>query len=142
LDDTDKHARLRPAKRLLTLEEIEALPDLQYLIAGVLPEHSLCVLYGEPGCGKTFVALSMALQCASEASWIGRTTRRARVLYIAAEGGFGMKYRLRAYGLRHTLDSDSILFCVEPIQITDEGEIASLQQQLAAADFHPNLALL
>jgi hypothetical protein len=53
------------AKRLLTLEEIEALPDLQYLIAGVLPEHSFCVLYGEPGCGKTFVALSMALACAA-----------------------------------------------------------------------------
>jgi RecA-family ATPase len=92
-------------RRLLTLEEIEALPDLQYLIAGVLPEHSLCVLYGEPGCGKTFVALSMALQCASGKPWIGRATRRARVLYVAAEGGFGMKGLPPSARVRVRLDS-------------------------------------
>jgi KaiC/GvpD/RAD55 family RecA-like ATPase len=128
--------------RLLTLEEIKALPDLLYLIAGVLPEHSFCVLYGEPGCGKTFVALSMALQCASGAPWLGRPTRRAQVLYVAAEGGFGMKYRLRAYRLRSSVEPDSMLFCVEAIQIADEGQIESLQQELTDANFRPDLIVV
>ena len=32
------------SERLLTPEEIENLPDLEYLVQGVLPEKSVCVL--------------------------------------------------------------------------------------------------
>ena len=36
-----------PKFELLTPEDIEALPDLEWLIEGVLPKPGLVVLYGE-----------------------------------------------------------------------------------------------
>ena len=76
-----------PKFELLTPEDIAALPDLEWLIEGVLPMPGLVVLYGEPGSGKTFVALSMALTTASGQTWLGRATRQTKALYIACRVG-------------------------------------------------------
>ena len=72
--------------QLLTPEELQGLPDLVWLIGGMLPQPCLAVLYGDPGCGKTFAALSMALAAASGRDWLGRSCATVSVLYIAAEG--------------------------------------------------------
>ena len=79
-----------PRFPLLSLADIEALPDLEWLVEGVLAMHALAILYGEPGCGKSFVALFMALANASGRPWLGRTTRQTKTLYIAAEGVLGL----------------------------------------------------
>ena len=55
---SDKKAA--PTFELLCPADIEALPDLEYLIEGILPVPTFGVLYGPPGAGKSFVALSMA----------------------------------------------------------------------------------
>jgi RecA-family ATPase len=83
--------------RLLTLADLDNLPDPIWLIDDVLPSNSLCVLYGEPGCGKTFVALSMALSIAAGHSWCGKLTTEGSVLYVPAEGLYGLKLRVPAF---------------------------------------------
>lgn len=40
--------------RLLTVDEIENLPDTDWLLGNVIPSDGFCVLYGEPGVGKSF----------------------------------------------------------------------------------------
>jgi predicted ATP-dependent serine protease len=128
--------------RLLTLDQIDALPDLEFLIDGVLPCTSLCMLYGEPGCGKTFIALSMAMSIADGTPWLKRQTREGPVLYIAAEGVGGMKYRLRAYRRRHETDGTNIRFLPEPIQLFDDDALKGLQGNLAAGGFKPRLVIV
>ena len=130
------------SERLLTPEEIDELPDPEYLVEGVLPEKSVCVLYGEPSSGKTFVALSLALACANGQPWIGRKTRPARILYVAAEGVLGIKYRLRAYRQRNEIAPDAVRFYVASLQITDRDAIGSLRSDLKAAEFEPDLIIL
>jgi RecA-family ATPase len=129
------------SERLLTPEEIDDLPDLEYLVQGVLPEKSVCVLYGKPGSGKTFVALSLALACANGQPWIGRKTRPAR-LYVAAEGVLGIKYRLRAYRQRNEIAPGAVRFYTASLQITDRDAVGSLRSDLKAVDFEPDLILL
>lgn len=62
------------AYNFFTPQEVEQLPDLEWLIPGILPKPALCVLFGEPGCGKTFVVLSMALAIANGTEWLGRSS--------------------------------------------------------------------
>jgi len=130
------------AIRIFTLDEIEALPDPEWLIEGVLPQESLAVLYGEPGCGKTFLALSMALSVASESPWIGRKTRKGAVLYVAAEGVHGIKLRVRAYRKRHEINDANVRILPDAIQLREKEKLKALCRELQATGFRPTLVIL
>jgi hypothetical protein len=67
-----------------------------WIIKGVLPKADLAVLFGESGSGKSFAALDMAVDIALGQPWRGHTTRRGRVVYVAAEGAGGFRNRLKA----------------------------------------------
>ena len=130
---------------LLDAAAIEALPDLEWLVAGVLPAPALAMLYGDPGCGKTFTALSIALAVASGSPWLGRETRRAAVLYIAAEGVLGLKLRLRAHREKYGVPPPStadMRFVASAIEIMNPDHVAGLLGQFKAAGFRPGLIVV
>lgn len=110
-----------PTFPLRSPANIEALPDLEYQIDGVLPVPAFGVLYGPPGAGKSFVALSMALAVASGAGWLGRSTRKSRVLYVAAEGAGGMKKRIAAHRKRFGVDDDNVRFIDKPFDVRSKN---------------------
>lgn len=56
-----------------------------WAIEGVI--GGLGLLWGAPGVGKSFVAVSMAVSVATGRPWIGRRTHDGPVLYVAGEGG-------------------------------------------------------
>lgn len=70
---------------------------LQWFIKGVLPKADISAIFGASGSGKTFAALDMAARIALGMDWFGIPCRRAKVLYIAAEGASGMRDRLHAW---------------------------------------------
>jgi len=72
----------------------------QWIVKGVLPRAELCVLFGESGSGKSFIALDLAGAIARGLPWRGRRVRQGRVVYLAAEGAGGFRNRLVAYGER------------------------------------------
>lgn len=91
-----------PASRLklLSLEEIEALPPPTWLVDGVITAGGLSVLWGRSGTYKSFVALDWALTIATEEClWQGREVKHGLVVYVAAEGAHGLAKR--AVGWRH-----------------------------------------
>lgn len=136
---TKKHVT---AFHLLSPADIEALPDLEWLIRGVLPAPAFGVLYGEPGCGKSFVALSMALAVASGGEWLGQRVKQAEVLYIAAEGVLGMKNRLAANRKRQVISEENLRFVSDPLAIADPSRVAALVEVLKAAGFAPGLIII
>lgn len=71
-----------------------------WLIDGILPHCGLAALYGPPGCGKSFLALDMALHIATDSVWSGRSAHGGGVVYVAAEAGAGIHHRIWAW-LRH-----------------------------------------
>lgn len=81
----------------MTEDEIDLLPDIEYLIDGILQCSTVSLLFGESNTGKTFNALHFAQCVARGMDWIGRRVRRGPVLYIYAEGKLGLKPRLRAW---------------------------------------------
>lgn len=91
----EHRARLKP----LTLDEaLQGLFEAEqnYLVQGFLRQGELMVLYGKPGCGKTFVGLDLSFHLAHGQDWNGCKVRQSAVVYIAAELPFGIRYRLKA----------------------------------------------
>ncbi|MEP1592891.1 helicase RepA family protein [Sulfitobacter sp.] len=83
-------------KRLVSLSAIEAVLTSNYMVKGWLDRNCLSMLYGPSNAGKTFVALDIAMHIAAGKTWRGLRVNGGPVLYIAAEGGAGIRNRLAA----------------------------------------------
>jgi hypothetical protein len=128
--------------KLLGLAELNDLPEPSWLIEGILAANAVVVLYGASAIGKTFVALSMALSVAAGHPWCGKPTKSGSVLYVAAEGVFGLKLRVQAYQGRHRIDAKDIRYLGEGFDLRQAADIKQLVAILEAADFRPNLVVL
>lgn len=70
-----------------------------FLVDGVLPRTGLAQVYGDPGCGKTPFALSLALHVAAgRGDWFGHgiATGRRGVAYLVGEDANGLGWRAEA----------------------------------------------
>lgn len=70
----------------LTILQLMMQPATEWLINLILVARGLCVLFGEPGSGKSFLALAIAFAIARGVPFFGRETRKGSVLYICVEG--------------------------------------------------------
>ncbi len=73
------------------------------LIEGVLDQGTLAVIYGPSNSGKTFISADIAGAIAAGKDWNGNKVAQGAVLYIAAEGGGGIKKRLAALATKWRL---------------------------------------
>ena len=96
---------------------IELVPwaDLQdvsvrWLVRDIIPAQSLVALYGKPGSYKSFVALDLAARIAAGLQAFDRDVEQGAVVYIAGEGGAGLKRRRDAIVKRHGLPKDIPIF--------------------------------
>lgn len=80
--------------KLTRFRDIEPVLSGMWLIKGLLPSRGLCTVFGEPGCGKSFLTLDMVLHVAAGLDYAGRKTKQARIVYIAAEGQGGFRNRI------------------------------------------------
>lgn len=78
---------------------LEHTPLTQHLVADLLLEGSLFVIYGESNSGKTFWLLDVCVSIAAGLPWRDKPTTRGLVLYVAGEGAASVKLRIAA--VRH-----------------------------------------
>lgn len=79
---------------------------VRWLVKDILPAASFVAIYGKPGSGKSFVALYLASSVASNLYAFGKETTTGQVVYIAGEGGAGLKRRRDALLRQHDLPDD------------------------------------
>lgn len=89
-------------------------PPPDYAIKGVLPRADLGIIYGEPGAGKSFVALDMAAAIARGEPWRDKRVRKGRVAFIAAEGAAGFRQRIKAYEQHHECEIPLLIMPAAP----------------------------
>jgi len=68
-------------------EALRPRPPVDWLLDGRLRAGSVVVVAGDPGGGKTWLLLNLALCVATGAPWLGVKTKRAPVLWVDAESG-------------------------------------------------------
>ena len=107
-----------------------ALPDR--LVKRLLGTGSLCVITGEPACGKSFLATDLAIHIALGWAWFGRPVTSGSVLLVAGEGVAGISNRLAAYRKRHELPAE-VAFVVVPVAANLGPEGQDAQKVIDAA---------
>lgn len=73
------------------------LTEPEFLIDGLIETQNLSLIFGDPGCGKTFLALDLAACVASGREFHGREVMQGPVVYIAGEGHNGIIRRFMAW---------------------------------------------
>ena len=91
------------------------------------------LLAGPWGSGKSFIALDWSARLSSGLPWQGRPVHSTgTVLYVAAEGAYGMKKRLDAweYGWDRKLTDAGFLILPRPVNLLSLVEVAELCEQI------------
>lgn len=103
------HEPLR--SRLLSRAQLANLPQPAPLIDNTLELRSIAVLSGRRGRGKSLIGLDWALCIASGKRWQTRDVEPGSVLWVAAEGAYGMDQRVAAweYAWQHTAEHLTVL---------------------------------
>ena len=79
-------------------ELVKGVKPINWLIKGFLEMDSLSLMFGEPGCGKSFSAIDLACCVATGKDWHGKPVKQAGpVFYIAGEGFNGLSRRFMAW---------------------------------------------
>jgi RecA-family ATPase len=128
--------------KLITLEELDDLPEPSWLIKGILPENALGVLFGLPGSMKTFVALSMALSIGAGHDWCGKATKKGSVLYVAAEGLSGLRVRSQAYRQIHWINAAEVRFMGEGLNLCNPDDLRQVRRCIENNNFRPEFIVI
>ncbi|UIJ43781.1 AAA family ATPase [Sphingomonas cannabina] len=103
-----------------------------WLIKNVVPAEAFVTIIGHPGCGKSFLALDIALHIASGRQWQDRKVKQGLVLYLAAEGQRGQQNRVEAWR-RHN-EVDGLPFALIPVAINLRDAKADLPKLIATIE--------
>jgi hypothetical protein len=78
----------------------------EYLIKGLWCPDEISVLYGPPGCGKSFLGSSFSYLISAGLPVLGRRVRSAPVVFAALEGQIGFERRIAALRDRYGVSRD------------------------------------
>lgn len=115
--------------------EILDLPPQRWLVQDWLPLDALVAVYSPPGVGKSFYALTLALECASGGWWLGTQLEAAPVLYVAGERATQLRDRAEAWSDGHgtPLPDRFTLLAPRPApQLTEPVAVSKLCERVRA----------
>lgn len=128
--------------QLTRADRIEMRPP-DWLLRGMLERDTFALVFGEPGCGKSFLAIDWAARIATGTPWRGHRVQAGPVIYVAGEGQQGFGRRIRAWQEHHGVNIKGIpLFIAPAVAIPDPGEIVALVEAIDAATGRPTLVVL
>lgn len=124
-------------------EAVELLPPPEFVVDDFAVRNGLSVLYGPPGCGKSFLALALACSVGTGRGVFGRAVRRGGVVYVAAEGSAGLGVRLRAWKQHYGFTGRAgVHFRMEPVQLLDTANVGHFIADMATLPEPPALIIL
>lgn len=120
-------------------DALDAIPDPEPLIDGILDAAAFGLLVGQSGSFKSFLALDWACSIATGTPWLGHAVAQGRVLYCAGEGVLGIKKRIHAWEAQNGVRANDVTVFTEAFDIGLEDGVAftAFLQRMAADP--PNL---
>jgi AAA domain len=133
-DDEPSEPQAPDRIRFLTRNELSQLRPPTPLIDGILDEHTVGILVGKSGVGKSFLSLDFALSVATGTPWQGRSVKQHPVLFVVGEGTGGLDRRVTAWERAHTpITGDQLLVCPSPPLLADWAAWAALRERAKGA---------
>ncbi|TKV61339.1 hypothetical protein FDO65_07000 [Nakamurella flava] len=120
--------------RVLDRSALADLPTPSPLIARTIDLGTVGVVAGYWGTLKSFIGLSWASSAATGFAWDGRAVEPCRVLYVAAEGAYGLHQRLSAWEQhrRTVIPSAEFLTLPEPVNLGSEDSVNQVIEFVAS----------
>ena len=100
----------------LSADDITPVLSADDFVEGLLIAGSMSVVYGPSNVGKTFFAADLAMHVAMGWAWREREVSQMAVLYVAAEGSFGIRNRVAAFR-KHYGVTKKLPFYVIPVAV-------------------------
>ena len=121
------------------------LPEIetQWLIPNILPAGGMAALYGKPGTFKSFIALHVAAMIGSGNHVFGNAVLQGDVIYVAGEGGAGLKARRDAVIKAHNIKDPKVYFLRAQLDLrSNEADREALIAEIANRDLKPVLLII
>jgi hypothetical protein len=136
---------IRPASafQFMAVGDLKYRPP-EYLIDGLIETETLGLLFGDPGCGKSFVGADIGLSVATGTTFHGRKVKQGAVFLIAGEGHNGLTRRFAAWAKDRgvSIASAPLFMSNRPAQFLDREsarEVTEAVHALAAQHGPPAL---
>jgi len=128
------------------IDDLE-ITEPEFLIDGLLETDTLAEIHGQPGCGKSFVALDLASCVAADVPFHGRDVMAGPVVYIAGEGRAGLTRRRAAWRKHHGREDmrDPFFLSERAANFRDGATIAAVKasvDQVALQHGDPRLIVI
>jgi len=131
-----------PRIRLTRADQIETRPPY-WLLRGILEKDTLALIFGDPGCGKSFLAIDWACRIATGTPWRGHGVKGGSVVYVAGEGQQGFGRRIRAWSQHHGVSlTNAPLYLAPAVAIPNDGELLDLIAAIEQTAGDPSLIVL
>ena len=115
-------------------DAIEAVFDADDFVENLLVAGQMSVLYGPSNSGKTFFASDLAMHVALGRRWRERDVTQCSVLYVAAEGSYGIRNRVAAFRQHHGVGHLPMTIMPLAVNMYDsEEDVARLVDTVRAA---------
>ena len=129
--------------KLIPANQLKDEP-VQWLIKDILPVKALGSLYGKPGTYKSFVATYAGTNISLGLPVFGKETVQGDVVYIAGEGGAGLKRRMDANRKRHDLpEVERLFFLKGQLNMRSKvDDVAGLIKEIKTNQIKPVLIII
>ncbi|MCF8025665.1 MAG: AAA family ATPase [Desulfobacteraceae bacterium] len=99
--------------------------NLGWRIDRIIQESAyLNEIFGPPGSYKSFIAQDMALSTAVGRTWQGHEVKPCPVAYVAAEGQTGVLKRVKAWKIKHGIETaDNFHLFPMPVILDDQNQL-------------------
>lgn len=121
-----------PKFKLLTDDDLEAMPPVPWLVRGVLPATGIAAIFGPSGSGKSFLTLDLLASIAEGGDWFGCRVKDAPVLYVGLEGEAGIAQRVKARRIKRG-PCRGLRYMLTPMDIRSPMDRAALVEAVKAA---------
>ncbi|MDE9553039.1 AAA family ATPase [Xenorhabdus bovienii] len=114
--------------------------QLDYVVKGIIPAHSLCSIYGASGSYKSFLAGAWGCHIATGKVWAGKQVAQGSVLYVVGEGGIGVPRRIKAWEIVNGQTVENMYLINTPVFPASPAEVHELviaAQQVEAETGQP-----
>ena len=123
-----------PRFRLLGRDDLRKLPDLEWMVDGVLPMTGIGLVIGQSGAGKSFVTLDLLARVSLGLPWFGHDSRRRKTVYVGLEGRAGIKRRIEAWERQNGSQvPDGFAVVLDTLKLTEQEDVHDLARAILNA---------
>jgi RecA-family ATPase len=136
--DVENEENSKPNKPRINIktayDAMQPQPPIKWIVENLISEASVNVFYGEPGIGKTWTLLSMAVHVAEGTNWLGFEIKEpGNVLIVDEESGERrLLYRLRVTLLGEKGNENTPIYInsLSSFQLNVKAEFSYLQEMI------------